>query len=76
MADYREIVKVGIDLYRGSVEKYSAAQANELLYEALIEANDGKNYLDFKAIRDGKCSGLFTIIEEILGATVIEGLQG
>ena len=27
-------------------------------------------------IRDGKCSGLFTLIEEVLSRTVVEGLQG
>lgn len=76
MADYRDIVKLGIDGYMGNVEKYSIKQSQETLRNALIEANNGSTVLDYKAIRDGKCTGLFTIIEEILNATVIEGIQG
>ena len=76
MADIREIVKLGIDGYKGNVEKYSVAQSQETLRKALIEANNGSTTLDYKAIRDGKCNGLFTIVEEILSATVVEGLQG
>lgn len=76
MADIREIVKLGIDGYRGNVEQYSVAQSQEVIRKALIEANNGKTTLDYRAIRDGKCNGLFTIIEEILNTTVVEGLQG
>lgn len=76
MADYKDIVKLGIDGYRGNVEKYSVKQSQEALKEALIEANNGSTKLDYKAIRDGKCQGLFTIVEEILNATVVEGIQG
>jgi hypothetical protein len=31
--------------------------------------------VDYRAIRDGKCAGLFTLVEEILSRTVIEDLQ-
>lgn len=75
MADYKDIVKLAIDSYNGTVEKYSNKEAQETLRKALIEANNGSTKLDYKAIRDGKCNGLFTIIEEILSNTVIEGLQ-
>lgn len=76
MAEMKDIVKVAVDAYKGSVEKYSVKQSQELLRKALVEANNGKTYLDYKDIRDGKCVGLFTIVEEILGATIIDGLQG
>ena len=46
------------------------------LRNALIAANNGKTFLDYRDIRDGKCSGLFTLVEEILSRTVVEGLQG
>lgn len=71
-----DIVKLAVDLYKGNVEKYSTKESNEVLRQALIEANDGKAYIDYKSVRDGKCSKLFAIIEEILDNTVVEGLQG
>ncbi len=76
MSEMNEIVKLAVDNYKGRVEKYSAKQANEVLHAALVEANGGKTTLDYRAIRDGKCTGLFTIIEEILANTVNEGLTG
>lgn len=75
MADYKDIVKLAVDGYKGNVEKYSVRQSQETLRQALIEANNGKTSLDYRDIRDGKCAGLFTILEEILSATVVEGLQ-
>ena len=76
MADMKEIVKVAVDAYKGKVEKYSVGQSQDLLRQALVEANGGSTVLNFKNIRDGKCNGLFTLLEEILSRTVVEGLQG
>ena len=76
MADMKEIVKLAIDSYKGHVEKYSVGQSQEALRQALVEANGGSTKLDYKAIRDGKCNGLFALIEEILSRTVVEGLTG
>lgn len=71
-----EIVKLAIDAYHGNVEKYSVKKSMEVLRQAMIEANNGSTKLDYKAIRDGKCVGLFALVEEILSRTVVEGLQG
>jgi hypothetical protein len=76
MADMNSIVKVAIDAYRGNVEQYSVGQSMELMHKALVEANGGSTILNYKNIRDGKCNGLFALIEEILSRTVVEGLQG
>ena len=76
MADMNNIVKVAVDAYHGKVEKYSVEKSMELLNKALIEANGGSTVLNYKNIRDGKCNGLFTLLEEILSRTVVEGLQG
>lgn len=76
MAEMNDIVKLAVDGYRGNVEKYSVKQSQEVLRQALIEANNGKTYLDYRDIRDGKCAGLFTLVETLLSATVVEGLQG
>lgn len=71
-----EIVQVAIDAYRGNVTKYSVGDSMQLLQKALVEANGGSTKLNYKAIRDGKCVGLFALVEEILMRTVVEGLQG
>lgn len=76
MAEMKDIVKVAVDGYKGRVKTYSVAQSQELMRQALIEANGGSTILDYKKIRDGKCPGLFTLIEETLSRTVVEGLQG
>lgn len=75
MAEIKDVVKLAIDAYKGNVEKYSTGDSQDVLRQALIEANNGSTKLDYKAIRDGKCQGLFALIEEILDKTVIEGLQ-
>ena len=76
MADMKDIVKLAVDAYNGNVEKYSTTQSQDVLRQALVEANNGKSYLDYKDIRDGKCNGLFSLVEEILSRTVVDGLQG
>jgi len=76
MAEMKDIVKVAVDAYHGNVEQYSVGQSMELLQKALIDANGGSTTLNYKNIRDGKCNGLFTLIEEVLSRTVVEGLQG
>ena len=76
MADMKDIIKVAVDAYHGNVEQYSVGQSQELLRKALVDANGGSTVMNYKNIRDGKCNGLFTLIEEILSRTVVEGLQG
>lgn len=76
MAEMKDIVKLAVDAYKGNVEKYSVRQSQDALRKALVEANNGKTTLNYKDIRDGKCNGLFTLIEEILSNTIVEGLQG
>ena len=75
MAEMKDIVKIAVDARRGNVAKYSVDQSMELLQKALVEANGGDTVLNYKNIRDGKCPGLFTLLEEMLSRTVIEGLQ-
>ncbi len=76
MNEIKDIVKIAVDGYKGCVEKYTVGQSQDLLRQALVEVNGGSTILDYKKIRDGKCNGLFTLIEEILSRTVVEGLQG
>ena len=76
MTDMAKIARVAIDAYKGCVKDYSIADSQSLITKGLIEYNNGKTYLDYKDIRDGKCPGLFSFLEETLSATVVEGLQG
>lgn len=71
----KDLVRLAIDSYKGrAAGNYSQADNMETLRQALIEANGGSTKLDYRAIRDGKCNGLFAIVEEIITKTVIEGL--
>ena len=77
MAEMNEIVRLAVDAYHGvTTGKYSMNESMDTLRQALVAANNGSTKMDYKAIRDGKCVGLFTLIEEILSRTVVEGFQG
>lgn len=76
MNDMNDVVKLAIDAYHNRVTKYSHEDAMETLRAALVEANGGSTVLNYKSIRDGKCQGLFALVETILGRTTTEGLQG
>lgn len=75
MAEMNDIVKLAVDGYKGTVEKYSVRESQETVRQALIAANNGKTTLNYKDIRDGKCNGLFSLLEEILSRTVVDGLS-
>ena len=76
MPEMNDIVKLAVDASHGNVEQYSVGQSQEVLWQALVEANGGSTVLDYRKIRDGKCPGLFTLLETVLSRTVVEGLQG
>ena len=70
MAEMNDIVKLAVDGFKGTVEKYSVREAQDTIKQALIAANNGNTTLNYRDIRDGKCNGLFTLLEEILSRTV------
>ena len=75
-AENTKVVSLALDLYHGKpIGTYSKDESMETLRQALIDANGGSTKLDFKAVRDGKCAGLFAIVEEVLERTIAEGLQ-
>lgn len=76
MNDMTNMVRVAVDAYKGCVKDYSVSDSQKLITKGLVEANNGKTYLDYKDIRDGKCPGIFSFLEETLSAVVVEGLQG
>lgn len=76
MDDMNNIVRLAVDAYKGTLKgQYSVGDSQDAIRNALIEANNGSTKLNYKDIRDGKCSGLFAIVEEILSKTVADGLQ-
>lgn len=72
-----KLVKLAIDAHNGNLSgEYSLAESQEVLRQAMIEANNGKTTMSWKDIRDGKCNGLFSIIEVLVNRISEEGLQG
>ena len=76
MAEMNDIVRLAVDTYHGTPTKYSVSESSETLRKAMVAANNGSTSLDYRAIRDGKCQGLFTLVEQVLSVTVFEGLTG
>lgn len=75
MADVKNLVKICLDARENRVAgNYSANDGMETLRQALVEANNGSTTMDYRAIRDGKCNGLFAVVEELITKLVIEGL--
>lgn len=72
-----DVVKLALDAHHNRVNgNFSYGETMDTLREALIEANGGSTKLDYKRIRDGKCNGLFSIIEETLQVANDEGIRG
>ena len=72
-----DVAQVAADITHGrSLQGYSTEDGNKLVYDALVDANNGKTYLDPRDLRDGKCSALFALIETIIKKTVVEGVKG
>ena len=77
MAIDSNLIKLAVDGYKGHVAgDYSVNDTQEALRKALVEANGGSTKLDIKAIRDGRCNGVFAIIEELVNVIHEEGLKG
>lgn len=71
------LIKLAVDGYKGRMNgNYSVADSQETLRNALIEANGGKSTFNIKDIRDGKCNGVFAIVEELINVISEEGLKG
>lgn len=72
-----DISDVAADVYSGKALRgnFSTEDGERLVYNALVDANNGKTYLDPRDIRDGKCSTLFALVETIIKKTVVEGVR-
>ena len=75
MTNTQELVRLAVDKHRGTVQKYSNAQADKLLHEALVEMCGGSTKLDLKKCIRGQYVEAFAFIEEVLAQTVYTGLE-
>ena len=67
MAIDSNLIKLAVDGYKGHVAgDYSVNDTQEALRKALVETNGGSTKLDIKAIRVGRCNGVFSISEELV----------
>lgn len=73
--DAKTLVSLAVDSYKNIPTKYSIDETQSAIQNALIKANNGKKSLDIRDIRDGKCNGLFSIIEEVLAQTEYIGIK-
>lgn len=63
-------VKLAVDTYKGAISgNYSQGESLDTLHKALVEMNGGSTKLNYKNIRDGKCQGMFAIIETVIQQT-------
>lgn len=77
MAIDSNLIKLAVDGYKGHVAgDYSVGDTQEALRKALVEANNGSTKLNWKDVRDGKCNGVFAIVEELVNVIHEEGLKG
>lgn len=65
--DRNNIVRLALDARKNKVQgNFSMDETMHTLHQAIVDANGGKNYLDIRDVRDGKCSEVFAIIENII----------
>ena len=55
-----------IDAYRGVPSAFSEGNPTDVVVNRIKEANNGSTKIDYKALRDGKCPELFSVIEELI----------
>ena len=58
--------KLCIDAYNGVPTAFAEGNPTDVIVNRIKEANNGSTVLDYKAIRDGKCPELYSVIEELV----------
>ena len=75
--DSKNIVKLAVDAHYGKVDgNFSINDSMEVLRNELVALNGGSTKLNYKKIRDGECKGLFSVVEEVLQKTNLDGFKG
>lgn len=55
-----------IDAYRGVPSAFAEGNPTDVVVNKIKEANNGSTKIDYKAMRDGKCPELFSVVEELI----------
>ena len=67
-----ELVKLGIDLYRNQVQKFSKSEGDNVMRKAFVEIL-GTDKPDYRTFRKHKTE-VFEIMEEVLEVTITDGM--
>ncbi len=68
-----ELVKLGIDIYKNTVQQYSKAEGNKVIRQAFVDLI-GTEKPDYRQFRKHK-NDIFEIIEDVLEQTITDGIQ-
>lgn len=71
---YENIIKLAVDTAKKKPSAFSEGDPTTVIRNALLEANNGSTKISYKDIRDGKCPNFYSLVEELITATVIAGL--
>lgn len=69
MADNEKLIALALDTYNNRVKDFSKDDSLEVLRQELIKMNGNSTVLDYRSVRDGRCAGIFTILEEVIRRT-------
>jgi hypothetical protein len=70
---YNDLIKLSVDLYKGTTDKFSKDEAENAFRQSLIELNGGSTKIDYKNFRRNKLA-IFEATEEVLGVLITEGI--
>lgn len=69
-----KLIKLAVDTVKGVPSAFSEGNPSDVIRNALIEANGGSAKIDVKAMRKGNKGEFFELVEQLIVATVLEGL--
>lgn len=75
MTERENLIQLAKDAAKKVPTAYAEGNPTTVIRNALIEANGGTSKIDYKRMRDGKCDGLFSLIEELIEATTYEDFE-
>lgn len=71
--EYNDLVRLAVDVYKGTVANFSKDEAENALRQSLIELNGGSTKINLKNFRRNKVA-IFEATEEVLGILITEGI--
>jgi hypothetical protein len=71
--EYNDLVKLSVDVYKGTTANFSKDEAENALRQSLIDLNGGSTKINYKNFRRNKVA-IFEATEEVLGVLITEGI--